>query len=134
MQDYRPYSEVFDRPHDFVVEYRFLTAEEGGRYSGPPFQGYRSDFWYEHENHEMEGFFMIYPEFLDESGEAIIDTRSRVPERGRATMWILNDNMREYHQSRIVVGTSGFFMEGNKRVATCIVTGIDGLVAAITNK
>jgi hypothetical protein len=31
---------------DFRVQYRFYEAHEGGR-ATTPWQGYRSDFWYE---------------------------------------------------------------------------------------
>ncbi|HEV7351001.1 hypothetical protein [Telluribacter sp.] len=129
MMEYKPYKELLKRSYDFIVEYKFLTIEEGGRYSGTPFQGYRSDFWYEHNNHDIKGYFMIYPEFLDESGQVITDLSSRVSEKGRAAMWILNDKMQEYHRDRIRVGTTGYFLEGDKKVATCIVTEIGSLIA-----
>ena len=65
-----------DKPHisyeqwlghyeDFKVKNRFYTKEEGGRDS-LPLQGIRSDFWYEHSNHTINGIFMIWPEFEDE--------------------------------------------------------------------
>mgnify|MGYP001181786182 CR=1 FL=1 len=127
MTEHQPYEEKLNRPPDFVVDYRFLTEKEGGRMSGPPLQGYRSDFWYEHENQKPNQIFMIWPEFLDDQGKVITTKESRVPSSGKAQMWIVNQEMTKYHQGRIYIGLEGFFMEGGTRVAQCQVTEIVGL-------
>jgi hypothetical protein len=134
MTTHQPYNERLGHPHDFVVEYRFLTEDEGGRQTGPPHQSYRSDFWYEHDNHDMNGIFMIWPEFLDGKGDLIMNTDKKVPETGTARMWIINDQMRKYHQDRVAVGLTGYFMEGSKRVAVCTVTEIEGLMTNPTKE
>lgn len=127
MTDHQPYEEKLNRPPDFVVDYHFLTKEEGGRRSGPPTQGYRSDFWYKHENQKPNQIFMIWPEFLDAQGNLVRTTDKAVARTGKAQMWVVNDEMKEFHQGKIKVGLEGFFMEGGRRVAKCKVTEIVGL-------
>jgi hypothetical protein len=41
-----PYEKALGHKCDFRVKYRFFTTEEGGRLS-LPYQGIRSDFWYD---------------------------------------------------------------------------------------
>jgi hypothetical protein len=102
---------------DFRVSYRFYTAAEGGR-EMPPFQGYRSDFWYQHPAHSEKQIFMIWPEF-EENGTVITNTDKYVPKVGEASMWILMPEMHTYHKDKIKIGLKGFFMEGSRRVAEC---------------
>lgn len=112
---------------DFEVNYRFYVESEGGRKSGSPLQHYRCDWAYESDDVSRSGVFMIYPEFLDANGEVIQD-KVRVPISGRATMWILNPDLRrEVHRVRIAEGTRGYFMEGGRRVAEAVVTKVLGL-------
>lgn len=134
MTRHKPYHEGFGHPHDFVVEYRFLSEGEGGRQVGPPFQGYRSDFWYEQDNQATNQLFMIWPEFLDEDGNVIIETDKIVAVTGKARMWIVNENMRAFHQQRIKIGMTGYFMEGPNKVAVCKVTEISGLMTNPTKE
>ncbi|MCR6640423.1 MAG: hypothetical protein NVV82_15845 [Sporocytophaga sp.] len=126
MNTHQPYNERLGHPHDFVVEYRYLTAEEGGRQSGPPFQGIRSDFSYEHENQKTNQVYMIWPEFLNDKGELFMEDK-RVPSSGTARMWIINNQMRAFHQKNIKVGLTGYFIEGGK-TAICTVIEIAGLM------
>ncbi len=42
-----PYKQRLGHLEDFKVKYRVYSKDEGGRES-LPFQGIRSDFWYEH--------------------------------------------------------------------------------------
>ncbi|MBL4736377.1 MAG: hypothetical protein JKY18_13770 [Flavobacteriales bacterium] len=72
---------------------------------------------------------MIHPEFLDDLGELIMDLETQVPESGTARMWIFDDEMRPYHQKRIVVGTTGYMQEGGKKAAKCKVVEIAGLMS-----
>jgi hypothetical protein len=121
------YAAIRGHSADFEVEYRFFTAEEGGRLSGPAWQHYRCDWAYSGDDIQKDGMFMIHPEFLTDSGELESDGHP-VAWTGRATMWILIPEMRQQvHQRRIKLGTQGYFMEGNKRVAEAIVTKIIGL-------
>jgi hypothetical protein len=121
------YAEKDKRLPDFEVSYRFLTEAEGGRKTGPPFQHYRCDWSYEGDDISKAGIFMIWPEFLDSEGRILSD-EVRVPESGKATMWIIVPKMIEQvHGSRIKVGTKGFFMEGPRRIAEVVVTRVIGL-------
>jgi len=127
-----PYEQRLGHPEDFKVKYRFYSKDEGGRKS-LPFQGIRSDFWYEHINHEMEGMFIIWPEFENTTGDLI--ESGVVLKEGTARMWIVNKELRFYHQERIRVGTKGYFMEGSK-TGECEVIKIVGLMSnpITTNK
>jgi len=117
------------RVQDFDVRYRFLTPTEGGRSSGPPHQGYRSDWAYDGDYIEQTGTYMIWPEFEDETGK-VIPQGQPVPATGHARMWIVVDYMKEsVHRRRIAVGVKGYFMEGSKRVAEAEVINIAGLAA-----
>lgn len=120
----KTYEEIFGHKEDFKVKYRFYSVKEGGRYN-LPFQGIRSDFWYESPDHEVNWLFMIYPEFEDENGNLIID--GAVLEEGIARMWILNNHNRPYHQKRIKLGTIGYFKEGGRSTGVCEVTEIVAL-------
>lgn len=113
--------------HDFEVKYRFLTREEGGRKTGPPYQGYRSDFLYDGDDALKDGIWMIWPEFEDSQREVILDENKQVLPEGTARMWILNDELRSQHRARIKIGSRGYFVEGPQKVAVCEITAIVGL-------
>ena len=114
------------RPPDFEVRYRFLTAEEGGRRTGPPLQGYRSDWSYEGDD-VAEGIYMIWPEFLAEDG-SLFPENVPVSVTGHASMWIVSHDMRtRVHRLRIHEGIKGYFMEGGLKVAEAIVTRVIAL-------
>ncbi|WP_282079532.1 hypothetical protein [Aquimarina algiphila] len=125
-----PYKERLNHPEDFKVRYCFYSDDEGGRKS-LPFQGIRSDFWYESENHTMDGNFIIWPEFESKNGELI--ESGIVLNEGIARMWIINDKLRAYHQERIKIGTKGYFIEGI-RTGECEVIDIVGLMSNPTKK
>ncbi|KJF42063.1 hypothetical protein [Draconibacterium sediminis] len=126
MEQHTPYEQIRKRPCDFIVKYRFLTEEEGGRKTGPPSQRYKSDFMYYGDNPMTERIFMIHPEFIDDNGNVILD-KSLHSWTGKANMWILNTDFNEYHKRRIKLGLKGFFMEGAHRTAVCEVIEIVGL-------
>jgi hypothetical protein len=126
MESHIPYELIRKRQCDFVVKYRFLTKEEGGRQTGVPFQGYRSDFMYFGDDPKKDGIFMIHPEFLDEN-DKVITEKLVVPESGKALMWIFNEDFIDYHRKRLTIGTKGYFMEGLKITAECEVTELVGL-------
>lgn len=121
------YQEIFQRPEDFRVKYNFYTFDEGGR-QNLPYQHIRSNFWYEHPNHNTKGIFMIYPEFEDENGNIILDIDARVPKSSTARMWILSKEFRDYHRERITIGTKAYFMEGARKTAECEIIEIIGLL------
>jgi hypothetical protein len=93
-----------------------------------PLQGLRSDFWYNHESHEANEFFMIWPEFEDQSGNVVLDDMEPVSKTGTAMMWIINDERRIYHRDKINVGMKGYFREGSITTAVCTVIEIIGLL------
>ena len=122
-----PYENIRARKEDFKVSYRFYTKEEGGRQT-IPFQGYRSDFWYDHPEHHSSQIFMIWPEFEDADKNVIIDNSIPVPASGTARMWMLDPSMLGYHKNKIRPGLKGFFMEGSRRVAVCEIIEIGALL------
>lgn len=131
---HQSYEIKFKHPPDFRVAYRFYDENESGRKTTPG-QGYRSDFWYYHEEQpNPNSIYMIWPEFEDEQGNIITDTEVRVSIRGTARMWILIPAMRGIHRKRIKPGMKGFFMEGHKRVAECEVIEIIGLTGNPTEE
>jgi hypothetical protein len=113
-------------PPDFRVSYRFYDESEGGRKTTPG-QGYRSDFWYYHEEQPNHSIYMIWPEFEDQKGNVITDTEERVKTTGTARMWVIIPKMRQMHRDKITIGLKGYFMEGSRRVAECEVIEIVGL-------
>ena len=125
INQHKPYKNLFRHQEDFKVSYKFRSEDNGGR-KVLPNQGIRFDFYYEHENHEIKGYFMIYPEFEDANGNLI--TQGSVLRQGVARMWILNPKLRAYHQERIQKGRRGYFLEGHKRVADCEVIEIVDLM------
>ena len=38
---------------------------------------------------------------------------------GTARMWVISQELIDYHRQYITVGTTGFFIEGSKKVAEC---------------
>jgi hypothetical protein len=121
------YEERTGHPADFEVRYRILTAEIGGRCTGPPHQNYRCDWAYDGDDISKTGLYMIYPQFLAEDGSVFPEGRP-VPVSGLATMWILSHQMRvEVHRERVRVGVRGYMMEGPRRVAEAVVTRVVGL-------
>ncbi|MCY7356198.1 MAG: hypothetical protein LH609_01770 [Rudanella sp.] len=105
------------------MTYRLYTLDEGGRRT-PAFQGIRWDFMYD----EHQGSLcIIYPEITDLTLQTPFPAETAIPEYGMATMWIVNTSSRPFHQQWIQVGTRGYFMEGNRKIAVCEVTRIIGL-------
>lgn len=86
-------------------------------------QGYRSDFMYSGDEKARQQW-MIWPEFLDDKDNVILDKSLQVPTSGKANMWILNDTLTELHKGRIKIGLKAFFMEGQYIVAECEVIQI----------
>lgn len=123
MDIHTPYQQIKNRECDFIVQYRFFSPEEGGRPIGNPVQGYRSDFMYSGDEKDRQQW-MIWPEFLDNDDNIILDKSLRVPTSGKAKMWILNEALIELHKGRIKIGLKAFFMEGRHKAAECEVIQI----------
>lgn len=118
MECINPTKKKFNHKADFRVKYCFYTEQEGGRKT-LPHQGYRSDFWYVHEDNNATNIFIISPEFEDEHGNVILVDDVPVNRCGTARMWVIVGQRRIYHRDKIHIGTKGFFMEGARRVAGC---------------
>jgi predicted nucleotidyltransferase len=67
---------------------------------------------------------MIWPEFLDNENNVILDKSIRVSTFGKAKMWIVTEVNKELHKSRIEIGQKGYFMEGPRKIAECEVVEI----------
>ena len=70
---------------------------------------------------------MIYPEFLNEKGEVILDKTTQVPMEGNAYMWVATPSYRDYHLPKLHVGMKCYMMEGGQRVGEYEITKIVGL-------
>ena len=126
MENHKSYEEIKKRKCDFIVKYHFLSEDEGGRKTGRPIQGYRSDFMY-NEDSDLKKAYMIWPEFLDDENNVIVDKSLRVTKSGKAKMWIINEDFNELHKQRIKIGLKAFFVEGVIKTAECEVIEIVGL-------
>ncbi len=105
------------REPDFKIRYRFISHSDGGRVQ-LPYQGHRSDFCYEGEDPQVDGVYMIWPEFLNADGSVMLEDQMMVAPEGEAYMWILNfDEMKEHHRARAIPGKQGWLVEGTKKVA-----------------
>lgn len=115
-----------DRAPDFRVRYRWLSQSEAEVRQGP-FQHMRCDFSYAGDDVRQTGVYMIWPEFEDSDGVRLPDSEP-VPEEGTATMWIVNDAMREeVHRERVKPGVRGFFVIGSHRIAEAEITEVIAL-------
>jgi hypothetical protein len=106
----------------------FVLTRRGGR-KKLPYQGYRSDIHYDGENIKIDGIYCVWPEFLDDSGEVILEDDVHVPCRGTAYMWILFfDEMWDYHAKNAIPGRKLWFMEGGRKVADAVIVEQIGLI------
>lgn len=118
---------------DFRVKYKFRSPEEGGRKTGEPHQGIRSDFSIIGE--EENKMYMIWPEFEDTEGNLIFYNDRPVPNSGTARMWIINNEMRPFHYDKIKIGMKGNFREGATFSADCeVIELLDLKINPTTNK
>ena len=119
---HEPYENRYHHKADFRVKYRFRNPEDGGRRTGPPYQGIRCDFSIESEAGKQQ--YRIWPEFEDSKGEVILQDKLPVPQEGTALMWVGHPNMRPYHYDNIVLGLKCHFREGSMYSADCEVIEI----------
>jgi hypothetical protein len=118
--------DLYSTEPDFEAEVTIPTTEQSGR-TFPPQNFIRWDFGYAQDNliepkrNLTATIYMIYPNFLDESGFPI---QKGVPLSGayKARMHILIKDMKEYHRRRLSVGTKFNFHEGSRIVARGVVT------------
>jgi hypothetical protein len=121
----KTYAELRNRMSDFIVSYRLYSQNEGGR--KVTYQHLRCDFIFEGDDPQKDEIHMIHPEFLDKDGLPITE-EVPVPLSGRASMWIIVPEMpNKVYQSRIKIGTRGFFMEGARKIGEVVVDEIVGL-------
>ena len=121
----RSYSEIRGHGPDFIVKYRLYSPPEGGR--KVTYQHLRCDFLYEGEDPQIDGIYMIHPEFLDESGNPM-NTGVVVPLEGMASMWILSPQMRStVHRPRIAIGVRGHLVEGSRKIGDVEVVELKAL-------
>jgi hypothetical protein len=114
----------YETPGDFQAVVRILTAREGGRLSRP-FNGIRWDLRYFFQGDDE--LSMVWPEFIDESGDAIPSDR---PLSGfvKARFHVRVEGMRDFHREHARAGVGFFCVEGAKVCAAGLVTQVTGLV------
>ena len=122
LEMHKSYENRLGHKADFRVKYKFRSPEEGGRTTGEPFQGIRSDFSF--EGKEENNIYMIWPEFEDTNGNVLLYNDRPVPNSGIARMWIINNEMRPHHYDKIKIGIKGYFREGATYSADCEVIEI----------
>ena len=123
---------LYQVPDDFEAMIRIFREDEGGRKS-PPFNGIRWDLNYAEELPSV-GLYMIWPDFLNDDGVSLPQTKSLPVDRLlRARMHIVIAEMRsQVHRSRIKVGTRFYCCEGPRRVAEGEVVGPGAVLITIT--
>lgn len=114
---HEPYEKRLGHKADFRVKYKFRSLENGGRKTGEPYQGIRSDFSFVAETENK--MYMIWPEFEDSEGNVLLYNDKSVPNQGTARMWIINNEMRPLHYDKIEIGVKGNFREGAMFSADC---------------
>lgn len=118
-----PYAESSGNLPDFEVEYEFYPDIKA-KFT----QGARCDFLYEGDHPYEDGVHMIWPEFLDDEGNVILDKAIQPKKKGQATMWIgMHESRVNFHRSRLKIGTKGYWVVGSKKLAKVTVTKILGL-------
>ncbi|MGX7688141.1 hypothetical protein ACWA1C_13340 [Flectobacillus roseus] len=114
---HEPYEKRLGHKADFRVKYKFRSPEDGGRKTGEPYQGIRSDFSFVGEKENK--MYMIWPEFEDIEGNVLLYNDKPVFNQGTARMWIVNNEMRPLHYDKIKIGVKGNFREGSMISADC---------------
>lgn len=111
-------------PPDFEARIRIFTLAEGGR--TPPYNGIKWDFAYDVSGINPETLYMIWPQFVDETGTLLSEDLPLSPGVPlRAFMYIVVDEMREtIHRERLRIGTKFYCHEGPRRVAAGEVTAL----------
>ena len=116
-----PYCERSGEAPDFEVDY-CLSIDDSLKVVFPS-QGMRCDFLCAGVEPKTDRIHIIWPEILDEHRNVILDKSKRIPNMGKAFMWIGDPDAREnVHKKRIKVGTKGRWVVGSKTLANVVVT------------
>jgi hypothetical protein len=109
---------------DFSATVVVLSEAEGGRRT-PAHAGIRWDLAYADAPAGAVELFMIWPEFLDDTGEPMLHgTTLPVGVELKARFTIGVEAMRSFHRARLRIGTAFFCCEGARRVARGTVTSL----------
>ena len=114
----------YDFAADFEAEITILSKRQCRRQTAPH-NGIRWDFKYADDESETSAF-MIWPEFLTDNYEPVSGALC-FGSTYRARMYVVVDELRDYHRRRITVGTMFFCVEGPHEVANGTVTKIINL-------
>jgi hypothetical protein len=117
MESYKPYFDILKRLPDFRVRYQFL--QKNTHISFPVYQGRRFDFRYPNDGDLRNSHYIIWPEFEDEGGFAILDKWIPIQTSGTAKMWIVNPKLTGYHRNYLKLGTVGYMTSGAEDIAEC---------------
>jgi hypothetical protein len=72
--------------------------------------------------------YIIWPEFEDGGGFTILDKWLPIQPLGTAKMWIVNQNLKDYHQLYLKAGSVGYMTRGSADIATCEVIELINLI------
>ena len=117
MESHTPYSDIFKRSPDFRVKYEFLPQDNGS--PREIFQGRWFDFRYPNNGDLKNSHYIIRPEFEDNGGFTILDKWLLIEPSGTAKMWILNQELTNYHREHLKLGTVGYMTIGPDDIAIC---------------
>jgi hypothetical protein len=130
MESHKSYCEVLERVPDFRVRYQFLP--QNTTTSFPLYQGSRFDFRYPNDGDLKNSNYIIWPEFEDEGGFTILDKWLPIDTSGTAKMWIVNQNLINYHRQYIKLGTVGYMTSGSNDIAKCEVIELINLQLVVS--
>ncbi len=108
-----------DQEPDFEAEIEIFTFEQGGRRS-PPLNGIRWDLKYKEDNFG-DGIHSIWPFFINDENN-LVPGSEPLSGKLRAWMYVMLDEMRDYHRNRMKIGQEFTCQEGSKSVAKGVVT------------
>lgn len=119
------YEAMLDRPYDFIVQYELIDQVD---HNVKITQGMRSDFCF--ENEYLDCGYMIWPEFVNKSGEVVQDSNEVISKSGYAHMWILIEESRVELKEKLKVGAIGYFLFGSHKVARAEIVNIESFEAS----
>ena len=110
---------TYSRDPLFRVQYRFLSAAEGGRAMLPK-QGWRAGFQYESE--PLAPYYEVWPLFESVTGNTLPEL-APVPAEGTAQMFVLHEEELPFHRQMAQPGRRCLFIEGGRPIAIATVLG-----------
>jgi len=102
---------LYVKEPEFEANIYIYTEEEGGRHG---FNGIRWDFRYAKD--DGNDIYMIWAEFIDGKGE-LISPDIKLIGTYRANMYVVKDEMKEFHKEKINVGVEFYMVDGAHKVA-----------------